>query len=99
MTVDNFIDHYHNLKNPTEEARAVSPYRSGTKKLAHRDEPTLANTFGWSSTYIPYFDKINSTSDTADIGDDFEIVDKQDAESPIKEEEEKRPESFEPVVI
>ena len=79
MTIDSFPSHYELFSSKNDPH---SPFaKKNPLKLSPRQEwPTLESCFGWSSTYIPYFDKINEEGHEEP---DFEIVDHQDAEEPL----------------
>ena len=55
LTVENMKEHEEErrLRVPKRPSPMRHPLRLGTK----RESPTFENTFGWSSTYVPFFDK------------------------------------------
>lgn len=63
-----FLDQYE-LRFKANSPKRISPSKHPLK-MNKREEPTLDNTFNWSSTYIPYYDKIANDNESS-----FDIVD------------------------
>jgi hypothetical protein len=66
--MENFEEVYHRRLETSPDKRSLSPSRNPLRTKNVRERPTLANTFGWSSTYIPYYDNMA-------LDEEFEIID------------------------
>lgn len=56
-TIDSFALTYLDRQNKSNPKSSFSPDHNPLKPA--QEKSTIANTFGWSSTYVPYFDPLN----------------------------------------
>jgi len=78
LTPTDYLDIYES-KFRANSPRRISPSKHPLR-LNTREAPTIENTFDWSSTYIPYFDRVQT-----DDSEVYDLVDSQDAENPPEE--------------